>query len=248
VTNERRARLYARLRRPPSPATVPGTLPVLFFGDLFAAEIATVGLNPSDQEYVSKKGGMLTGAAQRFATLASLGAADRPSLTDPQCNAAIERMRDYYEAGKPVYGSWFNALARVVNGLGAGFRERSAAHLDLVQESTSPVWGDLPSGQKTALLEQDLPFLTWELRTFPLRAVICTGKTVGVHVRRQLGVEVAEEGSLARIKWWVGHAHIGGRPVGFAGWNYPLARPTGLGAEGETRLGQLLAERLARFA
>jgi hypothetical protein len=199
---------------------------VLFFGDLFAAEIATVGLNPSDQAYVSKDGRMVTGAAQRFATLDSLGAADRPSLTETQCNAAIDRMRDYYEAGKPVYGSWFNALARVVNGLGAGFRERSAAHLDLVQESTSPVWGDLPSGQKSALLEQDLPFLTWELRTSPLRAVICTGKTAGVHVRRELRVDVAEEGSFARVTWWVGHAHIEGRPVGFAGWNYPsLVRP-----------------------
>ncbi len=212
------------------------------------AEIATVGLNPSDHEYLSKDGRMLTGAAQRFATLDSVGAADRSSLTDPQCDEAIERMRNYYEVGKPVYGSWFNALARVVDGFGASFRQRSAAHLDLVQESTSPVWGDLPLSQKTALLEQDLPFLTWELRTFPVRAVICTGKTVGVHVRRQLRVEVTEEGSLARIKWWVGHAEVEGRRVGIAGWNYPLARPTGLGAEGEARLGQLLADRLASFS
>lgn len=42
--DERRATLYERLRRGPAPATVPGTLPVLFFGDLFQAEVATVGL------------------------------------------------------------------------------------------------------------------------------------------------------------------------------------------------------------
>jgi hypothetical protein len=48
VTDARQAKLYERLRRPPSPATVPGALPVLFFGDLLQAEVATVGLNPSD--------------------------------------------------------------------------------------------------------------------------------------------------------------------------------------------------------
>ena len=223
---------------------MPGTLPVLFFGDLFAAEVATVGLNPSDQEYLTKAGQMLAGPAQRFATLASLDAADRSALTDAQCEEAIESMRDYYDQGKPVYGSWFNALSRVVDGFGVSFRDRTAAHLDLLQESTSPVWSKLPPGEREALLVQDLPFLGWEIRAFPLKAVICTAKTVGVHVRRQLGVQVEEEGTLARTKWWVGHAEVDGRAVGFAGWNYPLARPTGLGAVGERKLGELLAGKL----
>jgi hypothetical protein len=242
--DELRLTLYERLRRAPAPATVPGTLPVLFFGDLFQAEVATVGLNPSDQEYLTKAGQMLAGPAQRFATLASLAATDRASLTDAQCDEAIEWMRDYYDAGKPVYGSWFNALSRVVDGFGASFRERTAAHLDLVQESTSPVWSELPPAERDALLEQDLPFLAWEIRTFEIKAVICTAKTVSVHVRNELSVDVDEEGTLARIKWWVGHADVDGRPVGFAGWNYPLARATGLGAAGERELGQLLAAKL----
>ena len=243
MSDARQANLFARLRQPLSPATVRGTLPVLFFGDLLEAEVATVGLNPSDREYLSKGGLMLAGAAQRFATLDSVGATDRASLTDSQCEEAIAWMRDYYAPGKPVYG-WFNALTRVVDGFGASFRERTATHLDLVQESTSPVWGDLSKAEKTALLEEDLPFLEWELRAFPLRAVICTGKTVSVNVRQRLGVTVAEEGELARIKWWVGFADVEGREVGFAGWNYPLARATGLGAVGETELGQLLAAKL----
>jgi hypothetical protein len=244
VIDERRADLFGRLRRAPSPSTVPGTLPVLFFGDLFGAEVASVGLNPSDQEYLTKTGQMLAGREQRFATLDSLGASDRATLLDAQCDEAVEWMRAYYDEGKPVYGSWFNALSRVVVGFGAGFRERSAVHLDLVQESTSPVWGELPAGEREALLVQDLPFLEWEIRAFPLRAVICTGKTVSVHLRRLFGVQVVEEGAMARIKWWVGRADVGGREVGFAGWNYPLARPTGLGAAGESELGALLAEKL----
>lgn len=99
MTDTRQEYLYSRLRRPLSPSTVPGTLPVLFFGDLLSAEVASVGLNPSEQEYLSKDGTVLAGPAQRFATLGSLGADDRASLTDDQCAEAVEWMRDYY---KPV--------------------------------------------------------------------------------------------------------------------------------------------------
>lgn len=195
--DERRSRLYSRLRQPSSASTVPGTLPVLFFGDLLGAQVATVGLNPSDQEYLTKDGILLAGPAQRFATLTSLGASDRSSLTDEQCAEAVEWMRDYYEPGKPVYGSWFKALSRVVEGFGASFRDRSAAHLDLIQESTNPVWSELSALERETLLDQDLPFLEWEVRAFPITAVICTGKTVSNHVRRQLGVVVDDEGTLA---------------------------------------------------
>jgi len=246
VTDALRDALSARLRREESPWTVAGSLPVLFFGDLFQAEVATVGLNPSDKEYLSLTGTMLTGSQQRFATLASLGAASRAELSDEQCDEAVRWMRDYYEPGKPVYGSWFNGLARVVEGFGASFRAHSATHLDLVQESTRPVWSSLPRSDRSALLDLDLPFLAWQIRTFPLRAVICTGKTVGNNVRDELGVVIHDNGELARIKWWVGEADVDGRRVGFAGWNLPLARPTGLGREGELILGGLLAERLER--
>ena len=40
-----------------------------------------------------------------------------------------------------------------------------------------------------------------------------------------------------------GFADVDGREVGFAGWNYPLARATGLGAAGG-QLGELLAANL----
>ena len=177
---------------------------------MFAAQIATVGLNPSDQEYLDPHGGMLAGAKQRFATLASLGAADRTLLTDQQADEAIEWMRGYYEHGKPVYG-WFSALNRVAEAFGLSFQSGGVVHLDLVQEATKPTWSRLPSEERESLLALDLPFLEWQIRTFPLRAVICTSKTVGTHVMSRLGVEVEESGTLARIKWWIGAAGVGGR-------------------------------------
>lgn len=121
---------------------MPGSLPVLFFGDAFAASIATVGINPSKQEYRLKKGEELTGSLRRFETLNSLDALSRDSLTDKQADTAIQRMRCYFNADCRVYG-WFSGLSRVVEGMGASFRDRSAVHLDLVQEATDPVWSQL---------------------------------------------------------------------------------------------------------
>jgi hypothetical protein len=152
-------------------------------------------------------------------------------------------MQDYYDAGKPVYRGVV-PLERLTNGMGASYAGRTAAHLDLVQESTYPTWSRLPEDERDRLLAADLPFLEWEIRSFPIRAIICNVKTSSDHVRQSLGVEIEHSGGLARIKWWAGFASLDGRRVGFAGWNIPLQRPTGLGAEGERRLGQLLRERL----
>ncbi len=84
-----------RLRAGTMPATVPGSLPVLFFGDLLAASIATIGINPSRQEYLTRSGLELEGLGRRFETLGSLAARDRSSLSVKQMQIAIERMRAY---------------------------------------------------------------------------------------------------------------------------------------------------------
>jgi hypothetical protein len=240
ISDDVRAPLLTRLRTPPSPSTVAGSLPVLFFGDLLSAEIVTVGLNPSDQEYLDRSGGLLSGVTQRFATLT---AASRDLLSDQQCHHAIERMRNYFDDGMPVYRSWFAPVERVLDGFGASFGSRRAAHLDLVQEATSPTWSSLPPGEKAYLLDRDLPFLLWQIRRFPIRTVLCTSSTVGKQLRDGLDVTVTDQGGLGRLTWWTGAADVDGRTVRFAGWNIPLARATGLGAAGEVELGRLLTER-----
>ena len=152
-------------------------------------------------------------------------------------------MRGYFEHGKPIYG-WFRALDRVCRGIGHGFSDGDSAHLDLLQEATDPTWSALAEADRRALLATDLPFLEWQIRTFPLDAVICAGKTVSNHVRSRFEIEVIDVGAMARIKWWVGRATLERGDVGFAGWNLPLARPTGLGAAGESALGELIRDKL----
>ncbi len=233
-------RLVERLRRPESASTVPGSLPVLFFGDLLNAKIATVGLNPSRREYTNARNEELDGPQRRFETLGSLGAESRASLTEGQCDRAIETMRGYFDPGKPAY-SWFASLGRVVQGMGFEYGKREVAHLDLVQEATDPTWSAL-NGQNPLearkLLEQDGPFLKWQIDSFPLTAIVCNGRTVLDQVLRLTQAKVVESDKLQRLTWTIALGQGEGRRVAIVGWNIPLARPTGLTASGHIEMGE----------
>jgi uracil-DNA glycosylase len=237
--------LRRRLRVGPSKASVQASLPVLFFGDALTAQVATVGLNPSKFEYLNRHGELLSGRMQRFATTTSLGIASRAELSESQADEAIECMRAYYDEGNPVYGSYFRHLTNFLAGIGASYHERSATHLDLVQEPTDPVWNSLDPNERLRLLKRDLPFLVWELGNLPyLRAVVCAGKTVSNQLRARIPVDIEETGTMKRIRWWVGTARLGQRRLPIGGWNYPLDRPTGLGTAGEVGLGKIFARAL----
>jgi hypothetical protein len=244
--DEIEAGLHERLRRAESPSTVPSSLPVLFFGDLPMARVATVSLNPSKREYLSAKGEELGGLERRFETLGSLNARDRSSLEPWQCNRAISTMRGYFDPGRPVY-SWFNGLARVLDGMGAPYWKRQAAHLDLVQEATDPTWSQLsaeqPQEAKT-LLDQDRGFLRWQIETFQLHVLVCNGRSTFDAVSNLLGAEVVRSEKVARLTWSVSVGEAGGREVSVVGWNLPLARPTGLTSGGQVELGSLMRTEL----
>jgi len=243
-----RSALHQRLRRAPSSATVPGSLPVLFFGDLFSARVATVGINPSWQEYLERDGQELTGTRRRFETLISLGAPSRSALTDEQADRAIQTMRGYFRPGGNVY-SWFAGYARVMDGMGVSYVHGTAAHLDLVQESTDPVWGDLRKGdptQATALLHVDVPFLKWQIARFPLAAIVCTSSTVARALSESLGAVVAKDGTTGKRRWAVATARVAGRVIGLASWDRPLAQAPGLTREEQHALGVTVVKALRR--
>jgi hypothetical protein len=187
----------------------------------------------------------LDGPARRFETLDSLGALRRRALSDQQADQAIHSMRSYYDDGKPVYGSYFRHLQHFLTGLGAAYSQRTATHLDLVQESTDPVWSLLDVDERSELLERDLPFLAWQIEHLThLRAIVCTGQSVSRVLEKRIRIERIESGTMKRIRWWVGRARVGRRELPVGGWNYPLDRPTGLGTAGEVELGALFRQKL----
>lgn len=238
---------YDRLRRPPTPSTVEGALPILFFGDSVTAKFATLGLNPSDQEYLDRFGVELEGSDRRFETLGSLGARTRTDLTTAQCEAALNTMRRYFDPEKPVY-RWFRPLERVLRGLGVSYTKGQVVHLDLVQESTDPTWSalrDQAPDEWEGLRRADLPFLKSQLSHLNPLAILCNGKTPSAELEDLWPIQDRRCGVSERLKWFVGRIELNGLEIKVAGWNLPLTRPTGLTDDGLTELGRLLSQLLS---
>lgn len=235
--------LVKRLSRAPSESSVAGSLPVLFFGDILAANAATVGLNPSKLEYLDRHGQELTGSQRRFETLSSLGASTRTSLTPEQARRAIDRMRTYFHGN--VYTGWFSRTWRVLQGAGHDYKH-DAVHLDLVQEATDPTWSNLegrnPEEYET-LRAKDFPFLRWLLEAFPITRVLADGKTALRGVAELTGADLEQLGTLGKLKIYAGIGSLAGRIIEVGGWNLPLMR-AGLTKEKEHQLGQMIADAL----
>src|SRR4051794_16684783 len=130
----------ARIREP-APAGVPavrGSTPVVAFGGVGTARVATLGLNPSRIEFLDGNGRMLAGDGRRLETLPSLGCADLTSAPDATVERVLAGCNGYFRR-RPY--NWFNKLERVLRYVGASYFDDTACHLDLVQWATDPVWG-----------------------------------------------------------------------------------------------------------
>ncbi len=114
--------------------------PVPSFGDLSSARVATLGLNPSNREFVDESGDELQGAFRRFHTLASLGLRSWSEVDARHLRLILESCRTYF-LGNP-YDRWFKRMEQVVAGAKASFYNAScgACHLDLIPYATARKW------------------------------------------------------------------------------------------------------------
>lgn len=152
--------------------------PVPSFGDLSRSRVATLGLNPSNREFVDERGRELEGLCRRFHTLSSLGL---PSWCDADARhlRLILRSCQEYFGGNP-YDRWFRKLDHVVAGTKASFYEEShmACHLDLIPYATAQKWTDLSSRQRMSLLTVASDTLGLLIRDSPVRILILNGRSV----------------------------------------------------------------------
>jgi hypothetical protein len=232
--------IVERIRRvPPKDSCVlPGSMPVVSFGDLSGARVATLALNPSILEFLSRKGEWLLGPRRRLASLVSLGISDPHDLDDDAVSRVIEESNAYFE-GPNWYRGWFGQLESllVTSGLGS-YLDGTACHLDLVQWSTDPVQRKVPSTAWKRLVAADRDFLGWQLRQKSLTTVLVNGmscvdelRTVGVvQSWTEDRVPYATKSGPAELRLFQAEEH----GVRFVGWNRPVAGP--LPADGRDKL------------
>ena len=75
---------------------IPWSCPVLCFGDPSTSTVATLGLNPSNREFVDDLGNELDGPLRRFHTLSSLGLNHWDEATAQHLQLIIESYHAYF--------------------------------------------------------------------------------------------------------------------------------------------------------
>jgi len=157
---------------------IPWSCPVPSFGDLRESTIATLGLNPSNREFVDGSGNELDGSSRRFHTLKSLGLARWSKASSQHLRLIAESCRRYFSHNP--YDGWFRKLDALISGTRASYYHQTfrACHLDLIPYATACKWTELTQRQRTMLLEYSGDALGLLLRDSPVRLVILNGRTV----------------------------------------------------------------------
>lgn len=167
--------------------------PVPSFGDLSSSEVATLGLNPSNREFVDETGKELEGASRRFHTLTSLGLRSWAEVDARHLSMILASCREYF-IGNP-YDRWFRVLDHVVSGTNASYYEapKRACHLDLIPYATACKWTDLSAKQRSLLLTISGDTLGLLLRESPVRVLILNGRSVVNQFQDIAGVRLEKQ-------------------------------------------------------
>lgn len=162
--------------------------PVPAFGNPTVSRVATLGLNPSNREFVDDRGVELAGGARRFHTLRSLGL-DAWDDADAEHVAKILAACCDYFAGNP-YDRWFRRLDTVVSATGSSFYDAAspACHLDLIPYATARKWTSLSTRQRDGLLGLAGDTLGLLLRGSAVRVLILNGQSVVSNFQEATGV------------------------------------------------------------
>jgi hypothetical protein len=152
--------------------------PVPFFGHLESARIATVGINPSNREFVGADGNELAGQCRRLPTLGSLGLPSWSQADFVALRSILSACRDYFEHNP--YDGWFRSLQRIIEPTGHSYYapHSDACHLDVVPWATTGKWGELSSAVRRQLRERSAEALADIVASSPLKMLILNGQEV----------------------------------------------------------------------
>lgn len=157
---------------------IPWGSPIVSFGDINKARIATLGLNPSNREFVDVNGKELGLKERRFETLKSLEL-DKWSHANTKHIEMINDSCYRYFSSNP-YDVWFNSLDKIISGASYSYYcdKNIACHLDLVPFATNKKWGELSRSQKFRLLELSCDSLGKLVMVSNIQALVLNGVSV----------------------------------------------------------------------
>ena len=203
---------------------VPSSTPVVSFGYPNKAVVATLGINPSSNEFQVGNGNkaLLALGSKRLVDMEVLGVDSPKQLNREQAVEVINGCYSYFSPqGKPL--KWFDPLQlHVLDPINASYASGTACHLDLVQWATDPVWQDkkMSKRSKKILLENDKEFLKFQLSNYDFEYIFLNGSTVISQVEK-LGIVNLEKVAEVRFNRSGTMSHISRGNIGskkIIGW------------------------------
>lgn len=171
-------------------SVIPWAQPVVSFGCIGRSKMATLGLNPSNREFVDQNGLELSGENRRFHTLSSLGLQSwaEASLNDKK--KMLGACEEYFN-GNP-YDNWFLALERIFSGSNLSYYGMfsEVCHLDIVPFVTFEKWGELSPSKRSGLISATGDTLGNILKQSSIEVLILNGQSV---------IEALQEASGTRL-------------------------------------------------
>ncbi len=226
---------------------IPWGCPVPSFGDPSHSKIATLGINPSNREFVNELGKELQGIDRRFHTLGSLGLTSWSGADARHLGLILDSCHSYF--ARNPYDIWFKRLDVVLSGANVSYYgyPATACHFDLIPFATENKWSDLTKRQQSVLMNVAGDALGLILRDSQVRVLVLNGSTVVKGFELISGLRLKAEPmaawSLARkskrdvpgIAFWgkvgvLAGVHLG-RQVMVIGYNHNLQSSFGVSTE-----------------
>ena len=174
-------------------SVIPWSCPVPAFGDISESKVATLGLNPSNREFVDGLGKELDGPFRRFHTLKSLGLSHWSEANVRHLRLIMDSCCAYFQ--KNPYDGWFRKLDEIISGTNASYYDSfaSACHLDLIPYATACKWTELSQHERSSLLTAAGDTLGLLLRDSPVRILVLNGKSVVDQFQEIAGVQLEKQ-------------------------------------------------------
>jgi len=152
--------------------------PIPSFGSIEDSTVATLGINPSNREFVDAEGLELTGNERRFHTLGSLGLSEWSEANSSDTQQIADSCFEYFF--RNPYNGWFKRLDAIIAGTGRSYYDRlfPACHIDLLPFATDSKWATLTTSRRNALLRSNTDLLIELIRVSKSEVMILNGQSV----------------------------------------------------------------------
>lgn len=156
---------------------IPWSSPVPFFGDISNSKLATVGLNPSNREFLDVAGIELHGGLRRFHTHRSFEIQNWNEINSNHVEILLDGCVNYFN--RNPYDIWFKKLNNIISKTKYSYYgDNKACHLDLVPYATYDKWGSLSKLNRKNLLEISRLFFIDMLFESNIEMLVLNGRSV----------------------------------------------------------------------